>query len=187
MAKGDTMRFSPLPATRGSYNLVIAPHAGVQMVIETTARLAVSSPVRLIDCGNRSNVYPITKVVRRLTTDVNTTLDRIHISRAFTCYQVLAMLSRSESRMPTLVIDLLCTFLDEAIRFDESCRLLDRSIEELKRLSQTTPMLVTVKPLLAISAERISLLDAITQNATSVYQIEDPDTAPVSELQPSLF
>lgn len=181
------MNFSPLPVTRGSYNLVIAPHAGIKLVIETTARLAVSAPVRLIDCGNRSNVYPITKVIRRLTRDVNATLDRIHISRAFTCYQVLAMLKRSESQIPTLVIDLLCTFLDETIKLDESRRLLDRSILELKRLSQVAPVLVTVKPLLTISAERISLLDAVAQNATSVYQIEEPDTVPIPESQLSLF
>jgi hypothetical protein len=159
------MNFSLLPASSGAIHLVIAPHAGTALITETAARLALAGQVRVLDCGNRFNVYPVAKAVRRLTAEMDPVLDRILLSRAFTCYQVLALLRQETSPRPApiLVVDLLATFLDENIPLTESRRLL------------------------TLSAERASLLEALMQTATAVYRLEDPSLLPEPQLQGMLF
>jgi len=183
------MNFSLLPASSGAIHLVIAPHAGTGLITETAARLALAGQVRVLDCGNRFNVYPVAKAVRRLTTEMDPVLDRILLSRAFTCYQVLALLRQETSPKPApiLVVDLLATFLDENIPLAESRRLLDHSLYEIERLSQAAPVLITVKPLLTLSADRASLLEVLIQTATAVYRLEDPALLPEPQLQGMLF
>jgi len=55
----------------------------------------------------------------------------IRLSRAFTCYQVLAMLeavAAAPPHEPLIVLDLLATFLDEDVELKDSQRLLTRSL-----------------------------------------------------------
>jgi hypothetical protein len=47
--------------------------------------------VRVLDFGNSFNFHVISRALRRYTVDLHTpTLERIHVARAFTCYQVLS-------------------------------------------------------------------------------------------------
>jgi hypothetical protein len=72
--------------------LVVAPHAANPLMLELAARLAVEQPLRVLDGGNRFNVYPVAKAVRRCTARLEEALGRIILSRAFTCYQLQALL-----------------------------------------------------------------------------------------------
>ena len=168
--------------TPGSYDLVIAPHAGMPLITVISARLALTGTLRVLDCGNRYNVYPIAREIRRRSIAVDASMDNILITRAFTSYQVLAMLKRERAQAPVLVIDLLATYLDEDIDLVESRRLLRYSIAELARLSQSAPLLVTVKPLLPISAEREPLLQALARSAKIVYPLGTPGSEDSAEM-----
>jgi hypothetical protein len=107
--------------------LVIAPHAGMPLMVETAARLALNGSVRVLDGGNRFNVYPVAQAVRRITPRLEETLSHISLSRAFTCYQMLTLLEETTAQpVATLVLDLLSTFLDENVTLVESRRLLHR-------------------------------------------------------------
>jgi hypothetical protein len=167
------------PFAAGTITLIVAPHAGISLADEVIAHLALSAPVRVFDCGNRTNVFPIAKVIRSLTTDVNDALAAIQISRAFTCYQVTSMLHQEPDLKgtPIIVVDLLSTFLDEDVSLAESHRLLAQSIDSLRRLCQTSPVLVSVSPLLSLSVERVSLLSALTQSAHTTYHFEETTPA----------
>jgi len=176
-----------LDRKQNSFSLLIAPDTGMSLTNETTARLALDGPVRLLDCGNRSNVYPITKMIRRLTKNVNTTLDHILISRAFTCYQVVALLKHENSQAPVIVLDLLSTFLDESVNSEEANRLLDCSIIELKRLCLSAPVLVTSKTPSDNNTNRASLTEKLVRSAASIYQIENSARSVLAETQASLF
>ena len=167
------MNFSLLPTAYGGFNLMLAPHAGMSIVTEVAARLALAAPLRVLDCGNRFNVYPLAKTMRRLTIEIDPAMEHVLLSRAFTCYQVLVMLKREVSHNPVLVVDLLATFLDEDVSLVESQRLLSLCVAELQRLSRLAPVLVTVKPLLALSAERAPLLETIVQSAGRFYRFEE--------------
>jgi len=75
-------------------------------------------------------------------------LARISLARAFTCYQMLTLLSETPaiSQQPTLVLDLLATFYDESVRADEALRLLESCLADLRRLSAQAPVVVSARP-----------------------------------------
>lgn len=162
---------------------VVAPHAAMPMMVEIAARLALNGAVRVLDGGNRFNVYPVAQAVRRLTPRLEETLSHITLSRAFTCYQVVTLLQETPARpVPTLVLDILSTFLDENVTLDESRRLLQVSIEQLTRLSLAAPVVVSVKPLLALSADRLPLLDMLSEAASRTIVLETPRPQPSAAL-----
>jgi hypothetical protein len=162
-------------STNCTLTLIIAPHAGMPLMVEAAARLALNGRVRVLDCGNRFNVYPVAQAVRRLTPRLEETLSHITLSRAFTCYQVLTLLEETAAQpVPTLVLDILSTFLDENVNMEESRRLLQLGIRHLQRISSSAPVLVSVKPLLALSADRKLLLELLKEAATDTMLFEAP-------------
>ena len=104
---------SPLP-----YGLTViqGPHAASGLLLQICAKLALRGPVRILDCGNRSDMYQVARELRPLTRDPATAMQRIHLSRAFTCYQAEALLgqNRGQSQTPILIFDLLATYLTKA-------------------------------------------------------------------------
>ena len=75
-------------------------------------------------------------------------LARISLARAFTCYQMLTLLSETPAipQQPTLALDLLATFYDESVRADEALRLLESCLADLRRLSTQAPVVVSARP-----------------------------------------
>ena len=184
----DSITASMLPiglgqAGKDSLVLVIAPHAGMPLLVELAARLALNSKVRVLDGNNRFNVYPVAQAVRRLTPRLEETLSRVSLARAFTCYQMLTLLEETPAEStPTLVLDLLATFLDENVRLEESRRLLQLAIVQLQRLSQSAPLVVSVKPPIALVADRMPLLELLQQAAAHTIQLEGQQPQPVTTL-----
>jgi hypothetical protein len=153
--------------------LVVAPHAANPLMLELAARLAVDQSLRVLDGGNRFNVYPVAKAVRRRTALLEEALRRITLSRAFTCYQLLVLLEESPNTSdPTLLLDMLSTFLDESVPLPESRRLLGSCLPHLRRLAGTAPLVVSVKPTPPISAERQVLLDMLQVAADQCWVLE---------------
>jgi len=153
--------------------LIVAPHAANPLMLELAARLALEKPLRVLDGGNRFNVYSVAKAVRRRTARLEEALGRITLSRAFTCYQVLALLEESPNTSdPTLLLDMLATFLDESVPLPESCRLLGKCLPHLRRLSGTSPLVVSAKPMTPISLERQVLLDMLQATADQCWVLE---------------
>ena len=94
--------------------LVVAPYAANPLMLELAARLAVEQPVRVLDGGNRFNVYPVAKAVPRRTSRLEEALGRITLARAFTCYQLLALIEESPNTSdPTLLLDMLQAAADQ--------------------------------------------------------------------------
>lgn len=165
--------------------LVVAPHAAAPLIWELAARLAIRDAVRVLDGGNRFNIYPVAKALRRLTADLEAVLERITLSRAFTCYQMLALLQETPaSACPTLLLDFLATFYDENVDLPESRRLLAACLPHLKRLSTCAPLIISVKPPPPIAAERQALIDQLQQAVDQSWTLEPP--VPVT-LQPGLW
>lgn len=109
-----------------------------------TAQLALRGPVRVLDGGNVFQAYPIARMVRRHTADLDETLGRLQIARAFTCHQVYTLLHGIEAiQAPTIALNLLTTFYDENEDLDESHRLLRACIAELHRLASLGVVVVS--------------------------------------------
>lgn len=155
--------------------VVFGAHSGAAQMLDLTARLSLDGPLYLLDCGNRSNMYRVAKTLRTLTNDPVAVLKNIRLSRAFTCYQVVALLEKlvhsgEAAGVPVLVLDLLATFMDESVRVDESRMIFDIAMQRLEQLSRAAPVVVSAKPLLSISSPRLGLLEQLKSQAFEVWE-----------------
>jgi len=153
--------------------VLTAPHAASKLMLELAARLSLAGDVRVLDGGNRFNVYPVARAARRRSHDLTAALARIHLSRAFTCYQLYALLAETPADgLPVLIIDFLATFYDDNVRLAESQRLLSACIPHLVRLSRSAPVVVSAKLPTHLSAEKLVLAEALQAAAHNNWQLE---------------
>ena len=146
----------------GSFHLLIAPRPHVDQLTDACiARLALAAEVRVLDGGNRFDLHSIARQVRSRTPELQAALEQVRIARAFTCYQMAALLgSQPGSSSPLLALNLLTVFHDENVPEAERLRLLGQCLAELKRLAARAPLLVSAipprTPAAAISLARLS-------------------------------
>lgn len=108
-----------------------------------------------LDGGNVFNPYRLAAWVRRRGVDPATALERVQVSRAYTCHQLLgaveAMLPKlleHEPPPPVLLLGVDRLFLDEDLALWERRWLFGRIIEEAERLGRRgLPMVVTLTSL----------------------------------------
>ena len=111
-----------LNPTPGRLLLVIAPRAGGTIMLDLIARLACRGPLRLLDGGNCFDVYRCNLAIARALQGqkgrLPDVLDRIQLARAFTCYQMVALLKQTQAQpIPTLVLD--CDLADATVVSEE--------------------------------------------------------------------
>jgi hypothetical protein len=123
-----------LPATPpGGWILLVGPRQVNAAMLTAIARLGEGTQVRVLDGGNRFNAYTVARLVRGRPE----VLEHITVARAFTCYQVLALLeSTPATACACVVLDLLNTFYDESVQAGERKRLLRACLAQLERLGQ---------------------------------------------------
>jgi hypothetical protein len=186
--------------TNGSWRLVVGPRTYLPSLLRLTARLAESGPVRVVDGGNVYNVYPVARAVR----GQPEVLERIRLSRAFSCYQMLAMLENlwfepartGPAHGPPVfggigkfvILDFLRSFYDESVQTGERKRLLRQCLGHLERLvtpgedgsTVSAGGLVSVHPPRAPSPAARELLDMMTHATRDIQRIETPAPPPVA-------
>jgi hypothetical protein len=168
---------------------VLAPHAARTHMLALAARLARRSALQVLDAGNQFNAYEVARSLRQEGADgFQQALERIRVARAFTPYQLLALLeatgpSRAYPSAPTLVLDLLNTFCDENLPQPERRRLLVRCTAELHRLSQAAVVVVSVRPTPPEREDPLRLVDMVQEASDEVLLLEE--MAPM--VQPRLF
>ena len=138
-----------IPTSQGGLYALLAPrHVGIRFITHLTAQLSLKGPVRVLDGGNCFQARALQRKLRRHGRDVYQAVERVQVARAFTCFQMVALLSEQETLpMPTLVLDLLATFGDESVSERQSRRLLDQALSQLQRLSRPAPVIVSAPPL----------------------------------------
>ena len=167
----------PLQLSPRQLHLVLAPHrAQRQMMTALTARLALTGKVRLVDAGNCFDGYGLARQLRQQTSYWQAALERVSVARAFTCYQVETLLTESVSDFsPVLVLNLLDTFYDENVRLTERLRLLEVSLDELRRLCRTASVAVSAG--FPTRDQPVELLEILTGAAGQVWSFEEPQPA----------
>lgn len=147
-----------LAAAPGRLLLLAAPHAAAAPMLALSAELAHRGRrVHVLDCGNRFNAYIVARRLRQLAyhptpalpktsfwgEGKSDPLERITLQRAFSCYQVVALLEaqRAGSSLPAgetapalLVLDLLDSFYDETVPLVERRRLAQVAVASLREL-----------------------------------------------------
>lgn len=93
----------------------------------------------VVDAGNRFDPFGLIRAAQRMRRDPAALLERVFISRAFTCHQVEALVARdlpaflrARSIRSVLVLGLTDTFLDEAVPDWEARRLFERAVRALR-------------------------------------------------------
>jgi hypothetical protein len=178
-----------LPTTNQLYTIIGGHEASIRL-LELSARITGCGKLLILDCGNRANPLPIVRELRRLTDDPIAAIGNIRTARAFTCYQVLALLQQLEQRTtpvqnPVILFDLLASFYDESVNFREGLRLLDLTLKSLARVRSIAPLLVSARPPFADFPERKTFVDMLL-GISDQYWIEEPAAQP-QEQQFRLF
>ncbi len=169
----------------GRIVLVIAAshHNSKTIMNDMTARLALAGPVVVIDGGNSFNSFRIAYSIRRYTHELKPTLARIQIARAFTCYQVVALLAQTPATAsPKLVLDILSNFYDEDVPVPECSRLLGESMNHIRRLSQLAPVVASAKPPRLEQPERMALFAQFRELSEDVFIFGEPQAPPPLKL-----
>ncbi|MEW5872728.1 MAG: hypothetical protein AB1894_25945 [Chloroflexota bacterium] len=163
-------------APRPGFLLLLGPHAASQAMLALAAHLALRSSLRILDGGNRFNAYLVARALRRLSpASPLPALARIQVARAFTCYQMAALIeSQPPVALPTLVIDLLDTFYDQSASLHERRRLLHRCLARLQRLSQGAPTVVSLRPPPPGQTDPTGLQDLVHDAAAQLFILEVP-------------
>ena len=104
-----------------------------------------------VDGGNRFDPYAIARAAQALGGSGTEALSRIRVSRAFTCYQLEALLAR---RLPAalerfdarlaLVLGLPETFADADVPYPEACRVFRNCLSALRRVALAGARIVLV-------------------------------------------
>ncbi len=185
--------FSPLrypawmnlyPALKtGQLLVAIAPHAAREEATQLAVEVALRGPLTVLDGGNRITPYRIAHVLRKQIVDISTAANRLYIRRAFTCYQMLALLEDTPAlKQPYLILDLLGTFYDDQVPDREVRRLLDLCLQQINRLCQVGPVAVMLAP--PVTIERSFLVEQVCERADQLFL---PERKPVQFTQAELF
>ena len=146
---------------------LIHPHAGHAWLMEPLAVLAGRGSLRVIDGGNHFNAYRLSQVIRALGFDPAPVLERVYVSRSFTCHQLAANLALPlPEASPLIVLDLLATFQDENVSLRERTHLFAACLARLKKIACSRPLLITAK------TSQAEFLEALIANSDQVLQME---------------
>lgn len=162
-------------AASAGWILLAGPHSMNSTILTAIARLGERGAVRVLDGGNRFNAYTVARAAHGRPE----VLERITVSRAFTCYQVLSLLEGTPAiQFPFVVLDFLSTFYDESVQVGERKRLLRACISHLNRLEQAAGGVVSVHPPTVPSPAARELLDILQFAAMDTYHVQMAAPAP---------
>lgn len=160
--------------SRGFHLIIGSPAVTTIHLHRLLVRLAVRGRVRWLVCGNYLNLQRlIYDVALRAGNSYYDVLEHnIAISRAETCYQVVALLHKTKAaEAPTFVSDLLLHFHDEKVHDDEAAKLFTEGLQAVQQLSHVGPVIVSASG----SNERPQLYASLLQNADRIAQITGGD------------
>lgn len=159
---------SLLPIKHNNLAVILAPKP--EYIPELIAGLALLGPVTVLDGGNCFPAYRIAQLIRIKSVHVQSISKHIFVRRAFTCYQILHLLESAPSLAhPHVVLNLLSTFQDDQVTLREANRLLSLCLSQIKRLSLTAPVAVSLEPLL--QAEKSVLLQRVCDQADEIFSL----------------
>lgn len=157
------------------------------LLASLTVLAARRHPIRVFDGGNRFDGYFVARLARRLSPDPHAILERMRLSRAFTCFQLAQLIENASgaSREVLFVLDFLTTFYDESVPLRDAERLLATTIGHLKRLAAVGPVIVGAREPRLLVKERWTLLDQLQVAADAAWMLRAPQEEAL--LQPRLL
>jgi hypothetical protein len=156
------------------------------LLLAITALAARGRDVRVFDGGNRFDGYYVARLARQMSAAPQKILSRIHLSRAFTCFQLAELIENTPATLePLFALDLLATFYDESVPLRDAERLLVDTLAHLKRLAAVGPVVVGAREPQSLVKERWGLLDRLQAAADAAWLLQTPQAE--ASPQPRLF
>ena len=142
--------------------------------------LAQGDHLVVVDGGNAFDPYAISNAARWLTQSPEELLGRVHISRAFTCHQLEALITgrleealRHYDSRSLMLSGLLDTLYDEDVSDGEAWKLFQRIAATLRALrSQGVSMVALCREVLAPVTKRRAFLAELQREADRVVRLE---------------
>jgi len=164
-------------------HLVITAGHERQKVTALIAAAALRGPLCIIAGSAWIPSYSAAHAVRQSTVEVERTLSRVRLARAFSCYQLLDLLASTRGDgTPILVLDFLHNFLNNDIPMPARLRTLQSCCDQLRRLSLRQA--VTVFTPLAVNEDYEFFCPILAGIADEVLQ---PVVEEATVWQPKLF
>ncbi len=122
-----------------------------------------------MDVGNCFNPLRLVRDIRQQTLRINQVLENIQVARAFTCFQVVALLGQTrDPQGPVFILRLLTTFHDEMAPVYERLRLLREVDQHIGRLQNTVAVTVMVGESRLLEDPLIDWLSALQARADHI-------------------
>jgi hypothetical protein len=146
-----------IPLSSNHLHLLIHPNPGAShLLLDLAASLCQRGALTVLDGGNCFNIYTVAQALRRRGANARLSLGRIQVARAFTCYQMAALICQAsaeasteapapEITTPLMVLDFLNTFQDENVSLGERKRLLRSCLPALRQRCQMAPILISIR------------------------------------------
>ena len=173
---------SDLARSRGMA-LVLTSGRAHRVCTDLIASLIMNGPLFVVAASEWLPAYRLTRMIRRKTTAVKQTLNRLYSARASTCYRLFDSLANLPSHgEPILVLDFFHTFYDDDIPLSVRLFKLRQCCQEVKRLAFYRPVIVMAEQMFVDEYE--SFISVITPIANNAFTLA-PELEPVR--QPALF
>jgi hypothetical protein len=145
--------------------------------------LTKGSTIAVVDGGNRFNVHLISRFAREHRIDPAQLLDRIFISRGFTCYQMEQALTRrlpaflaSRGSTTAMIFNPLETLYDEQAPLREVRQILRRVLVALQEMKQRgISVLIASVDRTVWPDERNGLFQTLTSSMDRVYRLAEDE------------
>lgn len=163
----------------GAVYLFQGPRANLHGAMEEMInRFALRGRVHVVAGGNWVSFDRLPLLLREREGRVYETLDHIQVSRAETCYQMVDVLTwLKPSETPLVITDMLEAFDDDDLTEQEANMLLDKCINQIRLLSKTSPVLISVnalrnRPALPVSLEQIADMRIYIEAARQTHSLQ---------------
>jgi hypothetical protein len=168
--------------TEGDFSLIYGSHAvnSLASLLCIRAQLppqlgGLGSNVVFIDGANTFRLYQITRLARIHQLDPKQALDRIYISRAFTAYQMAALiLQKLEDAVKAynaklvIISDIAAMFLDRDVQDEEAKRIYSQITTRLSKFARENQAIVVATYPPKMDSQRNYYLQALTSGRANV-------------------
>lgn len=145
--------------------------------------LLAGETILFLDAANSFNPYWLTAVARCLgrTHRAGEFLRQVRISRAFTCYQLAALIERTAGGLASgqarwvFLTGFPDIFDDDDVPRAEAERVLEQSLLRLERLARRAAVWVFSDPAAGSEARRMRLRAPLLRRAARVYRVEETE------------
>lgn len=145
---------------------------------EMIDRFALKAPVQVVVGGNRIDFEHLPLIAGEQIGNIYEILDRIWVSRAETCYQMLDVLQALKpSAAPLVITDMLASFYEDDLTMQEITMLLQNCLAQVQRISELAPVLIGANA----DALRPNLIEMLERHADMRFYFEPSN--PPKELQ----